>query len=67
MDDAAGKPPTFHEFEASVNGKGFEATSIEEMPRSLVRHLDGHVWMDLMLILHMLFAGVECLWLRTCL
>ena len=65
--DAAGKPPTFQEFEASVQGRGSKATSVEELPRSMVKRLDGHVWMVLMLILHMIFAGIESLWLRTCL
>ena len=66
-DDAAGKPPTFQEFEASVNGRGSEAASVEELPRSMVKRLGGHVWMVLMLILNMIFAGIESLWLRTCL
>ena len=47
-DDAAGNPPTFQEFETSVNGRGSEATSVEETPRSMVKRLDGHVWMVLM-------------------
>ena len=54
-DDAAGKTPTFQEFEASVEGRGSEATSVKELPRSMVKRLDGHLWMVLMLILHMIF------------
>ena len=66
IDDAASKPPTFHEFEASMIGKVSEATSIEELPGSMVRRLDGHVCMVLMLILHTIYAGVQSVWLHTC-
>ena len=47
--------------------RGSEATSLEELPRGMVKRLDGHVWMVLMLISHMIFAGIESLWLQTCL
>ena len=57
-EDAAGKLPTFQEFEASVHGRWSETTSVDELPRSILKRLDGHVWMVLMLILHMIFAGI---------
>ena len=50
-----------------MNGRASEATSVEELPRGMVKRLDRHVWLVLMLILHMICAGVESLWLRTCL
>lgn len=61
----AGAPLTLRELLSQRSRSSSEATSLDEMPNSLVKHIDGHGMHALCRILADLHTGEECSWLTT--
>ena len=58
-------PPLLQEFMAAAQRPSSEATSLDELPASVVRSLDGMGWVCLCGMMRALFAVEVCYWLST--